>query len=197
MRQHSADHPVDLLLDQVEDLLVGDGEHEEQLAPGEVVDDVHHLQDRAGAELAVAAAGGEREQPRHVEPGDRLRDRKVEVAPQVVDRFGLYLLHALLIGGVVGIELLRADEVDGLVASVEVEPVPVDDRAAAKHQPNGFQIPKAELLEGSVEAVGLGPVLHSARDHCTPGRGPMPNGFGEGDASARCAGRRASDRVPT
>ena len=55
-RQHAADDAVDLLLDDVEDLLVRQRQHEEELAPVEVVDDVHALQDRAGAHLPVAAA---------------------------------------------------------------------------------------------------------------------------------------------
>ena len=54
-REHAADDAVDLLLDDVEDLLVGHREQEQELAPVEVMDDVHALQDRAGAHGAVAA----------------------------------------------------------------------------------------------------------------------------------------------
>ena len=56
MREHAADDAVDLLLDEVEDLLVGQREHEEELAPLQVMDDVHALQDRARAHLPVPRA---------------------------------------------------------------------------------------------------------------------------------------------
>ena len=52
--RHAADHAVDLLLDQVEHVLIGHRDREEQLAAVEVVDDVHRLEDDAGAELPVA-----------------------------------------------------------------------------------------------------------------------------------------------
>ena len=74
--EHAADDAVDLLFDQVEHLLVGDGQHEQQLARVEVVDDVHHLEDRAGAQLAMTARRGELEQLGQVGLAHRLGDRE-------------------------------------------------------------------------------------------------------------------------
>lgn len=54
--QRVADYPIDFLLDEVKYLLIGCGQHEQQLSRLEVMNDVHHFQDGAGTELAMAFA---------------------------------------------------------------------------------------------------------------------------------------------
>ena len=100
-REHAADDAVDLLLDDVEDLLVGHRQHEEQLAPVEVVDDVHALEDRAGAHGAVAAPGGQDDELGDRRALDRARDRVLELPAQVGDGLRLDVLHPLAVRGVV------------------------------------------------------------------------------------------------
>ncbi len=145
--QHRADHPVDLLLDQVKDLLVGHREHEEELAGLEVMDDVHHLQDGAGAELPVAPAGGEHEQRLDVGVRHRLRDGEVEVALEVADRGVLHRLGARDVRRVRRGVLLGAQKRLRRAPVLEVQAMPVDDRAAAQQKTDRLEVGQRELIE--------------------------------------------------
>ena len=114
-REHAADDAVDLLLDQVEDLLVGQGEHEEQLAPVQVMDDVHRLEDVQAQ--TCRCPWSTRRMQQLLERGllDRLRDRELEVTPQVADGLALECSMPRAIGRHRRAELLRGDELAGLV----------------------------------------------------------------------------------
>jgi hypothetical protein len=118
--EHAAYHPVDLLFDEVEELLVRHRQEEEQLAPLEVMDDVHALQDRAGAHLPVTLAPREVKELLHGGLFDRLRDRVLEVATQVAYRLGLQRTDAGAVGGDLGPELLREQKLVDFGAISEV-----------------------------------------------------------------------------
>ncbi len=133
--EHAADDAIDLLLDQIKELLIGERQHELQLAPFEVMDDVHHLQDRARAHLPVALARREHQQADHVERRDRLGHREVEVPPQERDRLVTYGREPRRVARIVQVELLSRDELPRFVLGAEVEAVPVDDGTAAQEQP--------------------------------------------------------------
>ncbi len=160
-REHAADDAVDLLLDQVEHVLVGHRDGVEELAPVEVMDDVHRLEDGARAELPVTAAGREQEQLLHGGALDGLGDGELEVATQVGDRLVLDALQPRPIGGLVGTELLRDEEAAGGGGVLEVEAVPVDDRVAAEDEAERLELHQRELV------VGLEPsddgIVHEAQ----------------------------------
>ena len=147
LREHTSDDAIDLLLDEVEDLLVGHREHEQQLTPIEMMDDVHALQDRARAGLAVTAAGRELEELFDRRLLDGLGDRVFEVAPEVADRLGLDRVHARAVGGLVGVELLGEEELGDLLGILEVQAVPVDDRVAAEEKPYSLEVGERELVD--------------------------------------------------
>ena len=65
---------------------------------------------------------------------DGLRDRVLEVAAQVADRFGLDRVHARAVGVLVRMELLREEKIADLAVAVEIQAVPVDDRVATKEE---------------------------------------------------------------
>src|SRR6185437_862288 len=121
--------------------------HEEELAPLEVMDDVHALQDRARAGLPVAAAAGDHQELFDRGLLDGLRDRELEVPAQVADGLLLDELHRAPVGAVLGAELLRAEELPRFFFVLEVETVPVDDRLAAQRQSNGLEIDEREVVE--------------------------------------------------
>ena len=146
-REHPADDPVDLLLDQVEHVLVGHRDGEEKLASIEVMDDVHRLEDGAGAELPVPFARGEHEHLLDGGAGDGAGDRELEVPAQVGDRLVLDALEAGTIRGLVRVEFLRLEEGAGLRDVFQVEPVPVDDRVAAEDEPDRLELHQGELVE--------------------------------------------------
>jgi len=78
-REHAPDHAVDLLLHQVKHVLIAHREAEQELAPIEVMDDVHRLQDRARAGLPMALSGGHQQQVLHARRLDGLRNREIEL----------------------------------------------------------------------------------------------------------------------
>ena len=192
VREHAPDDAVDLLLDDVEDLLVGEREHEEELASLEVMDDVHALQDRARAHLPVTAPDASAMSSSTRRLLDRLRDRVLEVAAQVAD--GLVLDSAPSARGrrARRAELLRAEEVADLFVGLEVQPVPVDDRVAAKDEADGFEIGERELVQ-SFETLGriAGFYGHARAIHVREatsfralGKGSRPRSCGMASATA-------------
>src|SRR6185503_11372400 len=122
--KHASDDAVDLFLDEVEHLLVGEGQSEEQLPPVQVMDDMHRLEHAARADLAMTLGG--RDEQKLFGGGllDGLGDGKLEMSPEVADGLALEVLHPLAVFGVVGVELLRDDELACLFGRGEVQAVP-------------------------------------------------------------------------
>ena len=80
------DGAQDLLLDQVEDLVVGDRQLGQQLAPREVMHDVHDLQDDAGVRAPLPLLRGDQQQvARRHAVRDLVGDPKAEVPLEVLD----------------------------------------------------------------------------------------------------------------
>ena len=137
--------------------MVGEREHEEELAPLEVMNDVHALQDRACAHLAVTAARGDHHQLDDRGVLDRLGDWKLEVASEEADGFALHGLELLLIRGLVGMKFLSEEALADLVLALEVQAMPIDDRIAAQDEAHRLEIREGELLD-ALEALGGGAV---------------------------------------
>jgi len=138
---------VDLLLDPLAHFLVCSRQHEQELARFEVVDDVHHLQDRTGADLPMALRRCEHQQSDQVLLRHRLWDGEIEVTAQVVDRGFLDLCHARHVALVVRVDLLGSHERLGLAFVGEVEPVPVDHRSSAQQNTNALEVGQGEIGE--------------------------------------------------
>jgi hypothetical protein len=96
---------------------------------------------------AVAAPRGEDEELRDGRALDGLRDRVVELPPQVGDGLVLDVLHARAVGRLVGVSSCASEEVVDLVVVVEVQPVPVDDRVAAEDEADRLEVGERELVE--------------------------------------------------
>ena len=124
---------------------LADGGAEEQLARLEVVDDVHHLEHHAG-DAAVAGrlgrAGGQQEEVAQVgRLGHRRRHPVAEGRAQVLDRLGQHRPQRAARRA----DRSRSKRLSRRKASTsprprEVEPPPVDDRAAAQQEPQRLQL---------------------------------------------------------
>ena len=153
LAEHGADHAVDLLFDEVKQVAIADRQAEQELAPCHVVDDVHRLQDGAGAELAVSLARGQQQEVLERRPFDGLRDREGEHAPQVADGLDLDVVEVSAVA--LGVELVILDEARRGLVGREVQPMPVDHRVAAQNHPQGLDVVELELTDG-LEARGTG-----------------------------------------
>ncbi len=113
------------------------------------MDDVHHLQDHAGADLLVPLARGHEHEVFDRELGDRAGDGVLEIAAQIGDRFVLDRVEARAVCRTVDVELLHAEELLGVVAREVVQALPVDDRVAAEDVPDRFEVAERELIDGA------------------------------------------------
>jgi hypothetical protein len=121
-----------LQLDLAEDRVVGDRQAEQRLAPGQVIDDVHHLQHHAGGALVRAGARRDQEQVAGRDVvGDLVGQRQLVDPGQVVDRVGADRLEPVELGVGGRVELAQPQEPIDRGVVGEVELVPVDDRVAA------------------------------------------------------------------
>ena len=153
------DGAQDLLLDQVEDLVVGDGQLGQQLAARQVMHDVHDLQDDAGVRAPPPLLRGDQQQvARRHAVRDLVGDLEAEVTLQVLDGRLAQLAQPAHVVLVVGIQLVDPQEAVDLVAVGEVQPMPVDDRAAAQEVPDRGQVAEREVLvaDGPHGRVRLG-----------------------------------------
>jgi hypothetical protein len=117
---------------------------EEQLARLQVVDDVHALQHHAGdAPVARRLGHPARQQEERLEIR-RLRHRHrhpVSVrGAKVLDRLGQDDPEPGLVTCIGGVEELEPQEAVDLVGGPEVEPAPVDDRAAPEDEAQDLQV---------------------------------------------------------
>ena len=145
-----------LLLDQVEDLVVGDGQLGQQLAPRQVMHDVHDLEHdaRVGAPPPLLRSDQQQVARRHA-VRDLVRDLKAEVPFEVLDRRLAQLAqptHVVLVGG---IHLVDAQEPVDLLAVGEIQPVPVDDRAPAQQVADRGQIAEREVFVAQPAPLAL------------------------------------------
>ena len=136
-----------LLLDQVEDLIVGDRELGQQLAACEVMHDVHDLEHDARMRAPPPLLRSDQQQVagryavRHL-----VRNLKAEVPFEVFDRSLAQLAeptHVVLVGG---IHLIDAQESVDLLAVGEIQPMPVDHRTATQQVPDRGQIADREVF---------------------------------------------------
>ena len=141
-------HP---LVDHGGDVALGHLGAEEQLASLEVVDDVHHLEHDAG-DLPVALwvpgvqpRGEEEEIVDLAGPGDGRRHPVAEGRAEVLHRVGEDAVEQRPVERIGVAELVQPEEVVDLVAVAEVQPPPVDHRAAAQEEPQRLQIVEVEL----------------------------------------------------
>jgi hypothetical protein len=121
-----------------------------------VIDDLHGLQDGAGAELSVTLAGRQHEQVDDRRFLHRLRDGEVEMAAEVAYRLALDVLDE---GGVLRLgdqEVVVREQALRVLRPVQVQPVPVDDRAARQDQAQGLNVVKGELVEALEPVAALG-----------------------------------------
>jgi hypothetical protein len=175
-----------------------------------VMDDVHRLEDRARADLAVSLAGGEQQELDDARPLDGAGDGEVEIAAEVLDRFVLDALEAGLIDRIFGPELLRVEKTSCFGFVAKVETVPVDDGVAAQDQADGLEIREAELFDALEPIVLTHSDLSGGREGRdvaegrTRGRGePPPANAFQGvrgiavDAIAEAPTRSAEKRAPT
>jgi hypothetical protein len=99
-----------------------------------VVDDLHGFQDRAGAELAVAFARRENQEVDDRRFLDRLRDREVEVPPEVADGLALDVLDERGVLRIRDPKVVVRDQARRMFRPLEVQPVPVDDGTTRQDQ---------------------------------------------------------------
>jgi len=181
------DGPQRLLLDEVEDLVVGDGELGQELAAGEVVHDVHDLQDDAGVGAAPPLLrGDEQEIARRHAVCDLVGDLQAEVALEVLDGRLAQLAEPAHVVLVLRLELVDPEEAVDLLAIREVEAVPVDDRSAAEQIPDRGQVAEREVL------IADGP--HRGAESRSRGRAPLAQSAGVRRRPGRRRGRTRTER---
>jgi hypothetical protein len=125
------------------------GQAEQRLPPGQVIDDVHHLQHDARGALVRAGARRDQEQVAGRDVvGDLVGQRQLVDPGQVVDGVGADRLEPIELGVVGGVELTQPQEpVDrGVVGEAQL--VPVDDRVAAQQEPHGLEVRHLEVGQG-------------------------------------------------
>jgi len=146
-----------LISHPMKDLVAGDGELRQELATGQMVEDVHDLQHDAGVGAAAALPllrGHERQIAR--------RDAAFHLERNVDAEVPLAVLHGLLpqvlesthVGLAARVELVHPQEAVDLLALREVRMMPVDHRPAAQQIADRGQIGERELFVS--EAAGPG-----------------------------------------
>ena len=112
-----------------------------------MIDDLHGLQDRAGTQLAVTGAGGEEHQLLDSHGLDRFWDRKLEVPPEVADGVTLHVFDEAAVPRQIEAELVVLEKPTGSLRAGEIEPVPVDYRAAAQNEAERLYVVQREVLD--------------------------------------------------
>src|SRR5579863_8882686 len=139
-REHPPNDSVNLLLDDVKDVLVRHRQDEQELAPVHVMNDVHALENRAGAHGSMAPTGREHEKIRHGGPLHRPGNRIIELAAQVRDGLALDVVHARAVPRVLWPQLLGYEKLEGFIFGVERQPPKIDDGVAAQHESNRLEV---------------------------------------------------------
>ena len=120
-----------------------------------MIDDVHHLQDRARTLLPVPLTRCDVQKLFERRSLDGLRDGEGEIAPEIGDRLALDALRVRAVRRIIRVEFVVSDEATHLLGVVEIQPVPIDDRAPSENQPDGLEIVKIELV-GRLQSMRYG-----------------------------------------
>ena len=157
IRSASEQHPP---VDPLRQVRLADGGPEEQLPRLQVVDDVHDLQHHAGDAAVPARLGnarGEEEQGAEIlRLGHRGRHPVPEGVAEVVDGLAQDGAQPPLVAGVLQVEEAEPEEVLHLRGVPEVEPHPVDHRAAAQQEAELLQLRHAQALERAEDVLQTG-----------------------------------------
>jgi len=131
----------------VEKIPVADGQAKEQITARHVIDDLHRLQDGAGAQLAVP--GARREENELLDTGGLywLWDRELEVTPEVTHGVLLHVFDEGAIPRDFEVQLVVFEEPAGRFWALEVQAMPINDGAAAQNEAQRLYVMQREILD--------------------------------------------------
>ena len=129
---HLLDRAQNLVLDELKDLIRADGQPGRQLATGQMMKHVHHLEHDASLGTALAFLGcheqkvTRRHPHRHV-----LGYAETKIALEVLDGLFAQVFETRDVIRVGRVDFVDAQEAIDLLAIGEVQTVPIDDRSTA------------------------------------------------------------------